>query len=193
MAQDIEFLGAPMDSDEEFSLTLVRAQGGLLLGEKTRGFGTGKLVLPGGKDQFYLSASGIGLLPDKFGAVRELGQETGLNLPEAALTNVGNLYVTKYGDDYDDERHIKLFEAVLPAQTSTDDTDELIDLSWHPESDLPYDRMPDDYKLWLPHIVGGFTVDAFFEIDENDKIYGKMFGHPRDGQGRMVQFPVPAS
>lgn len=48
-----ELLDSPAlhDSDRDFSLVVVRHEDALLLGRKTRGFGAGNWVLPGGKDK----------------------------------------------------------------------------------------------------------------------------------------------
>jgi 8-oxo-dGTP pyrophosphatase MutT (NUDIX family) len=183
---DVEFLGAPLDSDEVYSLSVVRAEGALILGTKTRGFGMGQEVLPGGKEQFYLGLGGISLIPGFFGANRELRQETGLSVPEHKWRQVGNLYILTE----DDERQVQLCEAKLDTKVPLQNSSELQDLSWVDESELPYDDMPDDYPLWLPYILGGYTINAFLEIDESG-IYGTILGTREDGQGKAFALTVP--
>lgn len=184
----VEYLGAPLDSDEMYNLNIVRACGAIVLGTKARGFGTGKSVLPGGKEQFYLSPSGIHLFPGFFGASRELSQETGLSIPDAAWKQIGNLYVLSS----DDERQVQLNQAILPAKAVLQGSGELADPTWVDESNLNYDEMPSDYRLWLPHILAGYSINAFFEIDDDDTIYGTILGTRDDGQGRSFALTVPS-
>jgi len=183
----VEFLGAPLDSDEVYNLSLVRACGAIVLGTKTRGFGTGKTVLPGGKEQYYLSAGGVHLIPGSYGASRELIQETGVPVPDACWKQVGNLYVLSP----DDERQIHLYEAKLPAKAVLQASGELANPTWIEEHEINYDDMPNDYRLWLPHILAGYTINAFFEIDDDETIYGNILGTRDDGQGSSFSLTVP--
>lgn len=183
----VEFLGAPLDSDEMYNLSIVRACGAVALGTKTRGYGEGKRVLPGGKEQFYLSHSGIHLIPGFHGASRELVQEMGLPIPDAGWRQVGNLYILSS----DDEKQVQLYEAKLPAKAPLQSSVELADPTWVDESDLHYDEMPDDYRLWLTHVLAGYTINAFLEIDDDETIYGTILGTRSDGRGSSFALTVP--
>ena len=63
---------------------------------------------------------------------------------------------------------------------------ELADLAWCSVEKLPYDEMPKDYKLWLPHILAGYAVNAFFETDSGPKIFRQKL----DTLGRMEEVPI---
>jgi hypothetical protein len=63
MSDLIEIASGPLDSDEVFNLIVVRSVGHVALGRKTRGYGSNRLVLPGGKERYYLRSSGVGILP----------------------------------------------------------------------------------------------------------------------------------
>lgn len=155
-------MDGPFDNPSALSLIAVRNQGGLLLGKKTRGYGKGKLVMPGGKDKEWRNGIVAGYRPAVHDAMDELAQETGLIVPERNIMPAGSLIITD--TDYD-ERIIRLFTANFPSRPSVSPSDEFADMQWYPESNLPYERMPLDYQYWLPHVLGGKVVHFFSETD----------------------------
>lgn len=153
-----------VEDDTRANLIIVTSPAGLLLGTKMRGFGKGKLVLPGGKEKF--AGSGFsGKRQSVIDIQEELFEETGLGLPATAFNGVGYLFV----EDEDSETHdILIAKTHLPYAPQLTDSEELTDLSWHPLDNLPLDRTPLDYRLWLPHALGNYSINAFLRNIETD-------------------------
>lgn len=188
-----EFLGLepgfPSDLPESLSLVIARKRQTVLLGRKARGFGKGNLVLPGGKDQYYLDGEGMALVPGEEGAAREFGQETGIYLPSAAFQQRGVLFVNGR-----DEREVKVYSATVPDLGEPQDSDELQELHWYLDHALPYTEMPADYRQWLPHIMAGYAITAFLDTNESEQIVGgNIFRQKLDPLGRLEQIPISAS
>jgi 8-oxo-dGTP pyrophosphatase MutT (NUDIX family) len=174
MSEPIELLGGPHESDEQYNLAVITAGTELgrvvLLGEKTRGYGAGQLVLPGGKERYYVGSSGMLLVPG--GVEREVREETKLAVPAGGWTPAGGLVVS---DDEDILRQINVYTTELPGPSTVTDSDEQYNLAWFPAHDLPYDRMPEDYEMWLRHVLAGFAI-FFFLRHEGGKLV-EVTGH----------------
>ncbi|HEV2412641.1 MAG TPA: NUDIX domain-containing protein [Candidatus Saccharimonadales bacterium] len=166
-----------LESTDNYSLTIVRKNGRILLGRKTRGFGMGRLVAPGGKDEYEL-AFGMNFWDAlRENARSELSQETGLDLVTSSFRWVGNLNLT---DSEDETSTVTLFVVDCPPSKETRDEDsredpELVDLEWFQEDQIPYDRMPDDYRFWLPYILSGERVTAFFRDEGDSLVNGEVY------------------
>ncbi|TAH32231.1 hypothetical protein EYC58_03425 [Candidatus Saccharibacteria bacterium] len=189
MVEAIHFLGMPIDSDEDYSLTVVHSAGSVLLGEKTRGFGNGKFVLPGGKDQYYLSQQGVHVVGPVDCAVREAAQETGVSVSREAVRQVGFLRLT---DEQSENTQVRIFMSTVAHQVGLHDTGELKNLHWRSEPDIPYGEMPYDYRLWLPRVLAGCVVNLFLDTDGGKVIGGKGYCQELEPLGRMKAFSVPA-
>jgi len=187
MSEALQFLGMPRESEDDFNLTLIRRQGSLLLGQKTRGYGAGLLVAPGGKTRYYVSPSGIGLLPSGMEAAREASEESGLPIAADQLTQVGALHIA----DEDDTKIIRLFQVAVEADTSLVST-EFDAIDWYPEVDLPYEQMPKDYKLWLPSVLAGYAVTGFFETSNDVLVQARVFRSGIDGKTRAQEVDIPS-
>lgn len=154
------------------NLTLVLSPAGLLMGMKTRGFGTGKLVLPGGKEKFF----GPGFQGKRKKIVdvqEELYEETGLSLPYTAFAGVGYLYVEP---DYGETTDILLVKTELPQTPGLSGNGELEHLGWYPTQSLPYNQMPTDYRLWLPGALDNYIITAFLRNINTDFSNSVVFG-----------------
>ncbi len=139
MIKHLELMDGPFDVEDSFSLVVVRNQGYIVMGRKRRGYGEDKLVLPGGKNKFYISSVGIGLVPTTHDASREVYEETGLDIDHRAIT----------------------------------------------QKRLLHSEMLEDYKLWLPHLLAGYTVDGFIETDSDRVLEAKIFRQQLNPLGRM--------
>lgn len=178
----------PYELEDYFSLSVIRSAGSLVLGRKTRGYGAGKLALPGGKDHYYLSELGIGLATGPQNASREIYEEVGLDIDPQLIARVGILYVSTE----DDNKDVAIYE-VTCRQASLTNTDELESVNWYPEDSLPYEEMPADYKLWLPSILAGYMVTAYLETDHDEILEGKLFRQQINPLGRLEQVLVEQS
>ncbi len=185
MTEQLNFMGGPIESEDSFSLAVIQTRRRILLGRKSRGFAEGRLVLPGGKDHFYLSADGVSLTPGVFGASREVFEEAGLDIPPSAFRQVGMLHVATEEDNKD----ISIY-TTTSSEAELKDSEELRDLSWIDIDELPYDEMPSDYKLWLPHILDGYAVNAYLETDQDRIMGGDVFRQKIDPLGRSEHFSV---
>lgn len=111
----------------------------VLLGEKLRGFGAGRVVAPGG-------TASDGECPNQ-AASRELAEETGLTIAAEDLTALGQIRF-----DFLGKPEAALFAHVFLAQhegNEPQDSDELAS-RWFDVADLPFDLMWPDSALWLP-------------------------------------------
>jgi 8-oxo-dGTP diphosphatase len=164
------------EADDCFSLTVVRHAGSIALGRKTRGYGVGRLVLPGGKDRFGPAGS----LHEN--AAREVKEEIGV---EAAVKQVGVLHISTEADI----KKVSLFEAwtKLPYLHPSE---ELSSPQWYPKDALPYEDMPADYAIWLPHIIAGYSVTAMLETNQDVVIGGMVIRQQQEPLGRAEQVPL---
>lgn len=128
------------------------------IGNEKRGFATGKWNGSGGKqnpeDKDILET-----------AIRETHEETGVtpkNLEHVATFNFYFPKETGWGQqvwvylsrEWDGE----------PVET------EEMAPKWFKKSEIPYDQMWEDDKLWLPQVLNGLKVKGDFLFDENQKI-----------------------
>ena len=123
----------------------------MLLGEKKKGFGRGKLVGPGGKLE-------AGETPRQ-SAVREVFEECGLLVAEDDLVPLG-----RFRFEFPHQPAWSQLCWVFSArdwQGEMIESDELF-LRWHPVDALPLERMWDDARHWLPEaLAGNYVVRSF--------------------------------
>jgi 8-oxo-dGTP diphosphatase len=125
--------------------------GQVLLGHKKTGLGTGKIVGLGGHVEPGESVAEA--------AAREVREESGLTVPQAALTEAAHVtflfparpswgmnVVIFTADDWSGE--VAESEEIRP--------------QWFPVSALPFDQMWDDAPRWLPRVLAGERLRATF-------------------------------
>lgn len=131
-------------------LMLLRHEGQLLLIVKQRGFGIGKVTIPGGHIEPGESAMAA--------AIRETEEEVGLTpLEPRQAGQVNFAFVDGFG----------LSCAIFVAEKFTGElrnTDEALPF-WHSELELPYHRMWSDDRLWLPLLLAGRSFCGNFIFD----------------------------
>lgn len=135
-------------------LVLLVGPDGVLLARKRRGFGTGRLVAPGGKVE-------PGETPRQ-AAVRELREETGLSVAAADLVAAGHVRFSF--DAHPGVMDVALFRA-LRWQGTPSASDELDSPAFHPVDALPHEEMWADDPHWLPAVLRGEYVDVAIEYD----------------------------
>lgn len=185
MTEWLDLARGPLDADDSFNLAVIRSAGGIVLGRKTRGYGTGRLVLPGGKDHYYISGEGIGIVPGVVDVSREVNEETGLDIDPKLFTQAAMLNV----DTEDDIKSVAVYRA-HSRQVPLTDSGEFADLDWYGTSDLPYDKMPEDYAHWLPHVLAGYAVTAFFDTYEEKLLGGTVYRQQQNPLGRLEMLAV---
>ncbi len=133
-------------------LLLTRSPGAhqqVLLGEKLTGFGTGRMVAPGGHVEPGESAYDA--------ALREMREETGLSVPCASWSSALTFHFPAGGTP---DLHIDVFLADRHTGTLTASSE--LDPFWCPVADLPLTRMWDDDRYWLARVLAGERLTGRF-------------------------------
>ncbi|MFS2031155.1 MULTISPECIES: 8-oxo-dGTP diphosphatase [unclassified Curtobacterium] len=129
----------------------------VLLGEKRRGLGTGRLVGPGGKREPGESAVET--------AVREVAEEVGLRIDAADLEARGTLdYRFPYRPSWSQVSDVFVCRRWQGSPSGSDE----LEPRWIPVDAVPFEAMWDDAKYWLPGVLGGGSVRARFTFAEDD-------------------------
>jgi 8-oxo-dGTP diphosphatase len=139
------------------SLCLLTRDGGgdrgreVLLGHKKTGFGLGKIVGLGGHVEPGESPAEA--------AVREVKEESGIHVPVGALTEFAHVtfrFPARPSWDMDVVVFASAAWSGEPGET------EEIRPQWFPVDALPYDRMWEDARQWLPRVLAGERLAAAF-------------------------------
>lgn len=139
----------------EATLCYPVVSGDVLLIEKQRGLGEGKLVGPGGKleaDETPLEC-----------VVREVREELAVDLVDPY--KVGE-FTFRFGDE--DPRLVHVFRANDLDGTPSESPEAVP--RWFPADDLPYDRMWEDDRYWLPHLLADEAFTAHFVFDADGDV-----------------------
>ncbi len=136
---------------------ILKRDGKLLLGVKKRGFGMGKINGAGGKVEPGESY--------KEAAVRETFEEVGIRVN--SCESVGQIIFRDLyfkGEPETDIMHVFLSEDFEGEPTETDE----IKPEWFPITDLPYSKMWSDDEHWMPEVLRGNKVNAYFHFNEQN-------------------------
>ncbi|MFP4642998.1 MAG: 8-oxo-dGTP diphosphatase [Spirochaetales bacterium] len=136
-------------------LCFIRDGEDLLLIEKKRGLGQGKINGPGGRIEPGESAENA--------AVRETWEEVGLTPKD--LTRVAELSF-QFADGYG--LHCTVFFSNSYSGTLRE-TEEAAPF-WCRVSNIPYDRMWADDRHWLPMVLNGARIDGKFTFDGDEML-----------------------
>ena len=139
------------------TLMLLKKDGKLLLGLKKRGFGLGKINGIGGKVEEGESVEAA--------AVRETFEEIGVNVSE--MEHMADIVFDNLYYKGTPESHMMHIFIGTKWSGKLIETDE-IKPQWFNISDLPYDRMWIDDTHWLPEVLRGNKVEAWFHFNEKD-------------------------
>ncbi|MDC0949137.1 8-oxo-dGTP diphosphatase [Gammaproteobacteria bacterium] len=135
------------------TLLVARRHGEILLIEKQRGLGAGKITAPGGKIEPGETALAA--------AIREVKEEVGLNIHSA--DEVGTLRF-HFLDGL--RLHCRVFLSD-DFSGKASNSDEAIPF-WCAETAIPYDQMWQDDRYWLPAILRGhhFSCECLFDDEQ---------------------------
>lgn len=145
--------------EESATLMFVIKENQILLIRKKRGLGAGKINGPGGKIE-------AGESPEEC-AIRETREE--LLIDPLNVKFAGELFF--HAEDMP-RTHGFVFTASDYEGTPTE-TDEAIPL-WFNVHEIPYDEMWQDDAYWLPHVIKGHIVDAWFTFQEESMLDQKV-------------------
>jgi 8-oxo-dGTP diphosphatase len=129
----------------------------VLLGQKKKGFGAGYFVGIGGHVEPGETV--------EFAAVRELEEEVGVLVAPADLNPMGNI-IFLFPARPEWNLDVALFEAEH-WQGQIVESEEMVP-AWFRPADIPYDRMWQDARYWLPHILDGIRLQARITYKEDN-------------------------
>jgi 8-oxo-dGTP diphosphatase len=130
----------------------------VLLGHKKTGFGQGKIVALGGHVEPGESAAEA--------ASREVKEESGLCVAPSALTEAARItFLFPFRPAWDMEVAVFSGTAWTGQPAETDE----IRPAWFPVAALPFDRMWDDGKRWLPRVLAGERLEAVFSYEDDNE------------------------
>ncbi|PIU87056.1 hypothetical protein COS66_02955 [Candidatus Berkelbacteria bacterium CG06_land_8_20_14_3_00_43_10] len=138
------------------TLVFIQKQNNLLLGLKKRGFGEGRYNGIGGKVHDGESVVEA--------AKRECKEEIGVDVD--ALDQFGE--VVFYPVKFPKGIKIYFFNAIDYRGEPTES--EELKPEWFDKDKLPFDKMWDDDKQWMPLFLQGKKFTGTFWFDENDKV-----------------------
>ncbi len=135
----------------------------ILLAMKKRGFGAGFYNGPGGKPKPGESIENA--------ATREVKEEVDIDILTKDLVRVGLLhfYFPIDKKDWDQDVHVFMVKNWKGVPKESEE----MKPEWFEEKNFPYNRMwPDDLD-WMPPVLSGRKVEAWFIFDNNQKILRK--------------------
>jgi 8-oxo-dGTP diphosphatase len=144
---------------DQATLCFVQRENQVLLIEKKRGLGKGKVNGPGGKFDPGETAEAC--------AIRETQEELGVT--PLHLEHRGKVCF-QFTNGYGIEAH--LFHA-SDLEGEPIETEEAIPL-WTPLDAIPYSRMWADDILWLPHFLNGKHIEGVFLFDDEEMLGVRM-------------------
>ena len=125
----------------------------ILLIEKLRGHGAGLVNAPGGRLEYGETIYEC--------AKREVGEEVGLTVFNLNLRGILRFHDMENGVDMLGYAFTAGVFTGIPRKT--DEADPF----WCHRAQIPYERMWDDDKLWLPHLLNGKLINAELIFSNN--------------------------
>ncbi len=145
----------------ETTLCLLRRNEEILLAMKKRGFGEGKYNGVGGKIE--------GTETPEAAMLRETKEEIGVT--PIQYEKVG---VVSFDEFYKDEKVNLIFHLYMVTEwEGTPAESEEMQPKWFSIDSIPYNQMLPDDKYWLPLILEGKKIDAYFDFDEEWNLLSK--------------------
>ena len=144
---------------ERATLLFVITRRQILLIHKKRGLGAGKINGPGGRLE-------PGETPRQC-AIRELKEELGITAKDT--TECGEMSF-QFTDGY--ALHCTVFRATAYDGTPRE-TDEAVPL-WFPLEEIPYDKMWQDDRFWMPLMIDGKRFRGIFLFDKDTMLDKKI-------------------
>ena len=145
----------------ETTLSLLKKDNNILLAMKKRGFGTGKYNGVGGKIK-------QGETPEE-AMIRETTEE--INVTPIKYEKVGFIEFDEY---YKGKKENVAFHLYFVTEWEGKPTEsEEMNPKWFNIKDIPYDKMLPDDKHWLPLVLEGKRIKAYFDFDEDWNLISK--------------------
>lgn len=145
----------------ETTLCLLKKDNEILLAMKKRGFGIGKYNGVGGKIK-------QGETPEE-AMIRETTEE--INVTPIKYEKVGFIEFDEY---YKGKKENVAFHLYFVTEWKGEPTEsEEMNPKWFNIKDIPYDKMLPDDKHWLPLVLEGKRIKAYFDFDEEWNLISK--------------------
>ena len=141
-------------TEKNMTLGFPLRDGEVLLGLKRRGFGVGKWNGVGGKLE-------NGETFDQC-MIREAREEIGISIKK--LEYAGNITIYLLNQPNVNKFNVGIYR-IHQWNNKPRETEEIIP-KWFNINALPFDKMWDDDKLWLEHVLRGSNISAELLIDE---------------------------
>jgi 8-oxo-dGTP diphosphatase len=123
----------------------------VLLGHKKTGLGTGKIVALGGHVEERETAAEA--------AAREVTEESGIQVAAGSLREAARItFLFPTRPDWEMTVEVFTSDSWRGEAAETDE----VRPEWFPVADLPFERMWDDGKYWVPRILDGERLSATF-------------------------------
>ena len=145
----------------ETTLCLLKKDNEILLAMKKRGFGIGKYNGVGGKIK-------QGETPEE-AMIRETTEE--INVTPIKYEKVGFIEFDEYYKGKKENVGFHLFFVIEWKGEPTES--EEMNPKWFNIKDIPYDKMLPDDKHWLPLVLEGKRIKAYFDFDEDWNLISK--------------------
>lgn len=126
----------------------------VLLGLKKRGFGQSKITGIGGKIE-----QGESL---ETAATREAAEEIGVEVRDLQPKGSIRFYFL-HDPSWNQEAHI----FIVSSWKNTPVESEEIKPEWFPRENIPFEKMWDDAKLWVPQLLQGELINGEFLFNKN--------------------------
>lgn len=142
------------------TLCLLLKKNEILLAMKKRGFGVGKWNGTGGKVDYEKGDKNI-----VDAAVRETKEEIGVTVADPEKVGVLHFHFP-YKPDWDQDVHLFLAKNW---EGKPEESEEMMP-KWFKFNEIPYEKMWDDDRHWLPHVLQGKKLEANFTFKEGEII-----------------------
>lgn len=145
----------------ETTLCLLKSENEILLAMKKRGFGEGKYNGVGGKIE--------GMETPEEAMLRETQEEIGV-IP----TKYEKVGIVSFDEFYKGEKTNLIFHLYIVTEwMGTPTESEEMKPNWFSIDNIPYSQMFPDDKYWLPLILEGKKINAYFDFDEDWNLLSK--------------------
>lgn len=145
----------------ETTLCLLKKDNSILLAMKKRGFGSGKYNGIGGKIE-------KGETPDE-AMIRETQEE--IKVTPIKYEKVGIINFDEYYKG--NKEHVTLHLYMVYEWKENPSESEEMNPKWFDIKKLPFNQMLPDDKYWLPLILDGKKIKAYFKFDEEWNLLSK--------------------
>lgn len=139
----------------------------ILLAMKKRGFGVGKWNGVGGKINLEKGDKNV-----FDSAVRETKEEIGVKIKNSEKVAVIDFHFPEVPKEKDFDQQVHVF-LIKDWEGEPIESEEMAP-RWFNIAEIPFDKMWDDDRHWLPHVLENKKMKAKFVFDKEDKVADKV-------------------